>query len=416
MKQTDVLVIGAGPAGTVAAAIIKQHGYDVTIVEKTQFPRFVIGESLLPRCLDSLEEAGFLPALQAQGFQEKNGAKFNLHGRICDFSFREQYTQGYQYAWQMPRADFDLTLANECERMGIPVHYQSELVALEIHEDATSTATIRSNDGNQWQIRARFIVDGSGYGRVIPRLFGLDMPPGLPARKTIFSHMTDPRRMEREEPTRIVIYAQDLDCWIWTIPFSNGNTSVGFVAEPAYFEPFGSDEDIVTKYKKLVANDPNLRERFGEAEILFEPKILQGWSATSSTFHGKGYVLTGNVTEFLDPIFSSGVTLATVSAQKAAQLVVRYLGGEQVDWENDYMRFMERGVDVFRTYVKAWYSGELFKIFFAENKDPLVKAQICSVLAGYVWDETNPFVKNHQKAVTSLIKFIERDNEPAENL
>lgn len=409
MKNIDVLVIGAGPAGSVAAAIIKKAGFNVEIVEKTQFPRFVIGESLLPRCLEGMEEAGFLPALKAQGFQEKWGAKFVLGDKVCDFSFETQHTEGYNYAWQMPRADFDMTLANECGRMGIPVHYLSELTAIEMNEDGSSISTIQKENGESWQVKARFIVDGSGYGRVIPKLFKLDLPPGLPTRKTIFCHMEDPRRMEMVEPNRIVVYAQDTDCWIWTIPFSTGVTSVGFVANPEYFEPFGSDEDIVAKYRRLLENDPNTAYRFKDAGLKFEPRILQGWSATSSTFYGKGYVLTGNVTEFLDPIFSSGVTLATVSSQKAANLVVKHLQGEQVDWENDYMKFMEQGVDVFRTYVKAWYTGDLYKIFFAEYKDPVIKSQICSVLAGYVWDDTNPFVKNHQKAITSLIKFLERE-------
>jgi hypothetical protein len=116
-------------------------------VEKTQFPRFVIGESLLPRCLEGMEEAGFLPALTAQGFQEKSGAKFVLGDKVCDFSFETQYTKGYNYAWQMPRADFDMTLANECERMGIPVHYLSELTAIEMNEDGSSVSTIQKETG-----------------------------------------------------------------------------------------------------------------------------------------------------------------------------------------------------------------------------------------------------------------------------
>src|SRR5690606_37084640 len=106
MMTTDVLVIGAGPSGTVAAAIIKQAGFDVCIVEKTQFPRFVIGESLLPRCLDSLATAGLLDTIVEQKFQVKSGAKFIRNGEICDFTFEKQHTRGQQYAWQMPRADF----------------------------------------------------------------------------------------------------------------------------------------------------------------------------------------------------------------------------------------------------------------------------------------------------------------------
>jgi flavin-dependent dehydrogenase len=406
---TDVLVIGAGPSGTVAAAIIKRAGFDVRIVEKMQFPRFVIGESLLPRCLEALDDAGFMDALNEQKFQVKSGAKFVREGKVCDFTFEKQHTDGWRYAWQMPRADFDLTLANECERMGIPVSYRHEVTAIEIADDGSSTTTIKPEDGAAYQVNARFIVDGSGYGRVIPRLFNLEKPSTQPARKTMFAHLTDPRRLEREEPNRIVVYVHQDDCWIWTIPFANGNTSVGYVSSPDFFEKYtGAAEE---QFRRMIADEPELDERFGQADLLFEPKVLQAWSATTDTFWGKGFILTGNVTEFLDPIFSSGVTLATVSAQTAAKLVVRYLNGEDVDFQKEYTEPTMHGVSVFRTYVNGWYDGTLFKIFFAENKSEQFKEQICSVLAGYVWDMSNPFVKNHEKSVRTLARFL--DNTPA---
>jgi flavin-dependent dehydrogenase len=117
-------------------------------------------------------------------------------------------------------------------------------------------------------------------------------------------------------------------------------------------------------------------------------------------------VLTGNVTEFLDPIFSSGVTLATVSSQTAAKIVIRKLQGEDVDWEEEYMKPTMQGVNAFRSYVNAWYEGTLDTIFFADSQDPLVKSQICSVLAGYVWDLKNPYVKFHDTALHKLARII----------
>jgi flavin-dependent dehydrogenase len=405
MITTDVLVIGAGPSGTVAAAIIKKAGFDVHIVEKQQFPRFVIGESLLPRCLEALEEAGFMEALHAQQFQVKAGAKFIRKGEICDFTFEKQHTDGLKYAWQMPRADFDLTLANECERMGIPLSYKHEVTGIKIAEDGSSITTIQPEAGEAYEIKARFIVDGSGYGRVIPRLFNLDKPSTQPARKTVFAHMTDPKRLEQEEPNRIVVYVHREDCWVWTIPFATGNTSVGYVSNPEFFEKYkGTPEE---QFRSMIADEPALQERFGTAELIFEPRTLQAWSATTDTFWGNGFVLTGNVTEFLDPIFSSGVTLATVSAQLAAKLVIRQLNGEAVDWQKEYTEPTMQGVNVFRTYVNGWYDGTLFKIFFAENKSEEVKEQICSVLAGYVWDLSNPFVKNHEKSIKTLARFLD---------
>lgn len=402
--ETDVLVIGAGPSGTVAAAIIKKAGFDVRIVEKTQFPRFVIGESLLPRCLEALDEAGFLPALYHQHFQEKCGAKFVRNGQLCDFTFDEQHTDGWRHAWQMPRADFDWTLTKECERMGIPVAYKNEVTAIDISEDGSSTTTVKKEDGSEYQVKAKFIVDGSGYGRVIPRLFNLEKPSSQPPRKTVFAHIEDPKRLEQEEPNRIVVYVHHEDCWIWTIPFATGITSVGFVSAPEFFEKYsGTPEE---QLRAMIADVPELKERFKAVPFIFEPRSLQSWSATTDTFYGNGFVLTGNVTEFLDPIFSSGVTLATVSAQTAANLVIRHLKGEKVNWEKEYMEPTMQGVSVFRTYVNAWYDGTLFKIFFADEKNDTIKRQICSVLAGYVWDTTNPFVRNHERSVKSLADFL----------
>lgn len=409
-KQIDVLVIGAGPAGTIAASIIKQAGFSVQIIEKMQFPRFVIGESLLPRCMEALEEAKFLDAVKAKKFQQKDGAKFVMNGDVCDFSFAQQFTQGWGWTWQVPRAEFDTTLADECVKMDIPVHYQTEVTDIKILDDH-SEITIVTADGQKEIITARFIVDGSGYGRVIPRLFGLDRPSSLPPRKTLFSHFKDAHRSAAVEPNRITIYVHNPQTWIWVIPFSNGNTSVGYVGSPEFFEKYtGTPEE---QMRALIMAQPELAERFGDQEMLWEPRTLQSWSVTTDTFYGKGFVLTGNVTEFLDPVFSSGVTLASVSAQLAAHMVIRHLNGEQVDWENEYMKKMMTGVDVFRTYVNGWYDGTLFNIFFAENRNPEIMSQICSVLAGYVWDETNPFVKNHEKNVRTLSRYLETQKSPA---
>lgn len=412
LKQVDVLVIGAGPSGTIAASIVKQAGFTVQIVEKMVFPRFVIGESLLPRCMEALEEAKFLDAVKAKHFQQKDGAKFVMNGEVCDFNFSQQFTPGWNWTWQVPRAEFDKTLADECEKMSVPIHYETEVTDIKIDDNGHSVTTVKKADGTEETISAKFIIDGSGYGRVIPRLFGLDKPSTQYPRKTLFCHMTDPKRSEAVEPNRITVYVHNLKTWIWVIPFSNGNTSVGYVGNPEFFEQFpGTPEE---QFRALIMAQPELATRFGESEMLWEPRTLQSWSATTDTFYGNGFVLTGNVTEFLDPVFSSGVTLASVSAQLASKMVIRHLNGDtSIDWENDYMKKMMQGVDVFRTYVNGWYDGTLFNIFFAENRNPEIMSQICSVLAGYVWDESNPFVKNHEKNVRTLSRYLESQKATA---
>jgi flavin-dependent dehydrogenase len=403
-EKTDVLVIGAGPAGTVAASIINKAGFKVMIVEKLKFPRFVIGESLLPRCMEALTEAGFLDAVKEAGFQEKFGAKFVKNGKICDYLFADQFTPGWNWTWQVPRAEFDMILADTAEKMGIPVRYETTVTAIEFN-GSDSVTTVEDMEGNPSQIEARFIVDGSGYGRVIPRLFKLDTPSSLAPRKALFAHVADKKRSMDDEPNRITIIVHKKGIWIWVIPFSNGNTSVGFVGDHEFFKGHeGSSED---QLRALIATEPYLAERLKDVELIFEPRILESWSATSSAFYGEGFVLTGNVTEFLDPVFSSGVTLATVSSQLAAHLVIRKLNGEVIDWDAAYTEPMMQGVDTFRTYVNSWYDGTLDTIFFANNQKPEIKSMICSVLAGYVWDKNNPYVKDHKTAVTKLARTIE---------
>lgn len=405
-NNVDVLVIGAGPSGTISAAMLKKAGLSVQIVEKVKFPRFVIGESLLPRCIESLDAAGLLDAIKKKNFQEKTGAKFVLDGKICDFKFAQQYTKGWNHAYQVQRADFDKALADACEEKGIPVQYETEVVDIKFNTDGSSITTVKFLDGTTQQINAKFIVDGSGYGRVIPTLFGLNKPSTQYTRKAVFAHLKDPYRNEHDEPDRITIYVHNHNTWIWVIPFSTGTTSLGFVSSPEFFEKYSGS--LSEKYKQMIDSEPDIKSRFRDFEMIWdEPKILQGWSATTDTFYGNGYVLTGNVTEFLDPVFSSGVTLASVSAQRAAELVIKHFKGEKVDWDKDYVKFMQTGIDVFRVFVNGWYDGTLFKIFFAENPDEDMRNKICSVLAGYVWDETNPFVSKSEKMVSTLAKFIE---------
>lgn len=402
-EKVDVLVIGAGPAGTVAASIIHQAGYTVKIVEKQKFPRFVIGESLLPRCMEALTEAKFVEALEKRDFQKKYGAKFVKGDAICDFTFENQYTDGWKWTWQVPRADFDTTLADTVQEMGVPVEYETTVTAIRFN-GSDSVTTVEDINGNKKEIEARFIVDGSGYGRVIPKLFNLEKESVLQPRKALFAHTVDKKRYMDAEPNRITAVVHKKGTWIWIIPFSTGVTSLGFVSEPEFFEGFeGNNEE---KYRAMLEAEPFTRERFRDVELVFEPRILESWSATTDKFYGEGFVLTGNVTEFLDPIFSSGVTLATVSSQTAAKLVIRKLKGEAVDWEKEYMEPTMQGVNVFRSYVMAWYEGTLDTIFFRKDPDETIKRQICSVLAGYVWDTTNPYVAKHDTLPKRLARMI----------
>ncbi|AYB34943.1 NAD(P)/FAD-dependent oxidoreductase [Chryseolinea soli] len=405
MNKIDVLVIGAGPAGSVSAAMIHKAGLSVRVVEREKFPRFVIGESLLPRCMEVLEDAEFLDAVKAKKFQEKFGAKFMKEEKVSDFNFSDQFSKGWTWTWQVQRAEFDLTLITDVQRRGVPVDFETTVTAIEFLPDESSITSVEKKDGTTDKIEARFIIDASGYGRVIPRLFNLDKPSNLDPRKAVFAHVNDIHRNNHDEPNRIIAVMYAPGIWSWIIPFSTGVTSLGFVGSFDYFNAMGGDPS--SQFRTFIDGNAYLKQRFGDVEWVFEPRKLEAWSATTDKFYGHGFVLTGNVTEFLDPIFSSGVMFATVSSHTASKMVIRKLKGENVDWDNDYTNFIRQGVDTFRTYVMAWYDGTLEKIFFSKNPDPEIKRQICSVLAGYVWDQSNPYVKDHAGSLKRLAKLID---------
>lgn len=405
----DVLIIGAGPSGCVASAYLKNNGISCKVVEKSKFPRFVIGESLLPRCMDHFEETGLLDCLMEQNYEIKAGARFLKDGIVCNFDFGKKHTPGWDYTWQVPRADFDNTLAKEIVKKGVDVSFGHEVTAVKFEEKGYSTTTVKDEEGNDYKINAKFIIDSSGYGRVLPRLLDLDKPSALAVHSAIYTHVKEPNRPSGIEGTLITFDVVTDDVWLWVIPFSNGNTSIGFVGPTEFIESF--DGSPSKKLREMLKISDYYYDRLKDLDFLFEPHIIKNYSKAVKQLYGKGYALTGNSAEFLDPVFSSGVTFATESGLKAAKLIAKELNGEKVDWEEDYTEYIMRGVNVFRTYVTEWYTGNLQKIFFHRPENPVIKEQICAVLAGYVWDETNPFVKNHNRLVKTVAKVIDMENE-----
>ncbi len=403
-ESCDVLVIGAGPAGSVAAALVQKAGFKVRLVEKEKFPRFVIGESLLPRCMEVLEDCDLLEVVKKKNFQEKFGAKFVKGDSVADYNFSDHFTPGWTWTWQVPRAEFDSTLIEAVSQRGVHVDFETSVTDIQFFEDESSLITIQRLNGETEQIKARFIIDASGYGRVIPRLFNLDAPSNQLTRKAVFAHMEDPKRQDYDEPNRIIIVNYEPGVWAWIIPFSSGVTSLGFVGDPAFFKKVNGD--LNQQFELLINNLPYLKKRFGESKRIFEPRKLEGWSAKTEKFFGNGFVLTGNVTEFLDPIFSSGVMFATVSSHLATKLAIKKLQGTTVDWQAEYSNVLKSGVDTFRAFVMAWYDGTIEKIFYHKEQDPLLKKQVTSILAGYVWDENNPFVKDPTGELKRLEKMI----------
>lgn len=403
MQQVDVLIIGAGPSGSVSSAWLNKNKYKVLVLEKQKFPRFVIGESLLPHCMDHLDEVGFIDNIKKHGFQIKTGASFYRGNHKTDFLFADQFTKGWSWTWQVKRADFDHILINSAIEQGVPVKFQCEVTNVEADEKEQVT-TYTDASGETHTVKSRFIIDASGYGRVLPRMFKLDLPVSTPPRGAVFCHIQDTKRKPEESGNIFIHSFNENSAWIWVIPFSDQTTSVGVVSDNSLVQDFAADNG--TKFLNHIRNFPELNGRFSSEKTVFEPRTILNYAVGVKQLFGPGYVLCGNSTEFLDPVFSSGVTLATGSGIKAAKLTHQQLSGEKVDWLNDYENVLRRGIDVFRTFVLGWYNGDMQTIIYSHDMDSSLKRQICSVLAGYVWDENNPVVKKHKTLVPTLAKVI----------
>lgn len=406
VERRQVVVIGAGPSGSIASALLHRRGRDVLVLERQKFPRFSIGESLLVHCLDFVAEAGMIDAVDAAGFQYKNGAAFARRGEYSDYDFGQRTAPGRPSTYQVQRATFDKLLADEAAKQGVEIRYEVEIVAVGAPEGSGRRAlTVRQANGEVTTVEADFVLDASGFGRTLPKLLDLEVPSDFPTRQALFTHVEDhiPAGAFDRQKIRVTVHPQHVDVWYWLIPFSNGRCSLGVVARREFLSRYEGTVD--QRLRAIVAEDPGLSSLLANAKWDTPARELAGYAANVKAMHGPGFALLGNAAEFLDPVFSSGVTIAMRSASMAVNVLDRQLRGEKVDWNRDFEQPLRRGVDCFRAYVEAWYDGRFQTIVFAERQLDPVKRMVCSVLAGYAWDETNPFAARAHHRLDQLAKL-----------
>ena len=403
MQEVDVFIIGAGPAGSIAAAKLVQEGLDVLVVDKLKMPRFVIGESLLPRCNELLEDANMLEAVEKAGFQFKGGAIFqDEHGGEAVLDFSQNLGQKWGSSFQVKREIFDKILIDDAEQKGAKVLYEVEVVG---YDPDNNIITTKDKDGNEQKYKAKKVLDASGYGKVLPRLLDLETNSSLALRRATFARVDNDIRPEGELEGYIVIdVVGDNEAWIWNIPFSDGTTSVGVVCTEEYFQSFGMDDESF--WKHIIYNHKHASKRYKDSKLTVEVGSLSGYSSAVKKLYDTNFILTGNASEFLDPVFSSGVTLALESGAKAAELTAKELKGEKVDYKKEYEEYMMMGINVFRDYVNGWYDGTLQTILFSDKKTPDITKKIIAILSGYVWDENNSFVTSSKYALQTTYQVL----------
>lgn len=404
--KLDVVIIGAGPSGAAAAAFLRQKGRSVEVIEKTHFPRFSIGESLLAQSVAILDDAGLLPAVKAGGFQFKDGAAFQLEDDYKDIYFPDKSSPGPGTTFQVMRSKFDKILADGAAEMGAKVVYGEEVTAFESDEDGVRL-TVKNEAGEVRTIEARFCLDGSGFGRTLSRLLDLETPSDFPPRQGIFCQVID----NIDDPTfdrnkiLVSIHPEHRHVWYWLIPLADGITSMGVVGSPEIIQAAGATEQ--ERLDNLVAKATRMNEVLKNKQPYREPGTIHGYACSVKSLFGPSYALLGNAAEFLDPVFSSGVTIALKSAQLATGLIDRQLNGETVDWQREFSDELYVGIDTFRACVATWYDESLQRIIFnkPEEANDIVR-HLTSVLAGYAWDRNNPIVQQPSKYLRTVDRYL----------
>ena len=316
----------------------------------------------------------------------------------------KNFSDGPGTIYQVRRGIFDKILIDEAAKQGVDVRFGHGVTAFDNSGDV-ARLSVATDTGENYELTAKFVLDASGYGRVLPRLLDLESPSELPPRQAHFTHIDDNITSPKFDRNKILIntHLEHRDVWIWLIPFGDNRCSIGVVGTPDKLA--GESEAVL---KKFVYECPMLAEILDKAvwENDFPFRSIQGYSANVKTLYGKHFALLGNAAEFLDPVFSSGVTIALHSAKLAADLLAKQLKGEAVDWQTEFADQLMIGVNAFRTYVNGWYDFRFQNAIYAPNRSPEISRMISSILAGYAWDTNNPFVEKSEQRLSTLAALV----------
>ncbi len=322
-EACDVLVIGGGPAGSTAAALLAEAGRDVLLLDKDRHPRFHIGESLLPRNLAIFDRLGVRDRIHALGVF-KPGAEFvaDATGEQVAFSFAAGLDRRYTHCYQVPRAPFDAALLDNAREKGARVHQETRVTEVAFAADASAVAQARGPDGAERPIAARFVLDATGRDTLLANQFGLKVPDKRLNTAAVYAHFHGVEARTGEHAGCITVHLVE-DGWFWMIPLPDQIMSVGFVSNPAAFrDRVGTLSDLL--FARIAAS-PTVAARMAAASLASEVTATGNYSYRSRALWGEGWMTLGDAFGFLDPVFSSGVLLAMASAEMGAAVADTWL-------------------------------------------------------------------------------------------
>ena len=380
----DVLVIGGGPAGSCAAARARQHGLRTLVAEKCAFPRFHIGESLLPAGNRVLREIGVWPKVEAAGFIPKFGAEFHRAdgSGVKKIVFRESFIPGLDSTFQVERARFDSVLLDHARDLGAEVRMETTVTSL-VNEGDRHRATLKGPAGES-VVTTPWVIDATGRetGLMSDQKRQLDPSP-FPKRIAIYSHFTGVVRAPGREGGNIVIVRLE-GGWFWIIPIDAEKTSVGIVTTLEAFR--GAKETPENYFQRAIAGSSKLRELLHGAMPTMGFHVTSDYSYFRRNLAQERLVLAGDAGGFFDPVFSSGVYMATSSGKRAADVVARAHAekrGLTPTEQRDYTRAVKRHAGVFQKLIAAFYDDDAFDVFMCEVVPWDMERGLNSIVAGY---------------------------------
>jgi len=379
----DVAIIGGGPAGSTAATLLAKAGRRVIVFERDKFPRFHIGESLLPFSMGTFDRLGVREKLDA-AFMPKYGGEITAAcgTKGAKFYFKDGFRSQRDSAYQVTRSEFDKLLLDHSRENGAEVREETEVTKLEFADDRVKIA-IEAADGKKSTIDARYLLDCSGRQTILGTMFNLKQTYDHLQKFSVFAHYEGVDRYPGLDGT-LIRMVRGLDRWFWTIPLTETRTSVGVVMDTAAFRKAKLSPEVALE--QLIAEQPLMVERMKNAERVTPVYSASDFSYRNTRLDGDRWLLAGDAAGFIDPVFSSGVFLAIMSAERAADTVEEVLRDESKQHRafRKYSHDVNRIMDIYLTFVNAWYQRgkEFLEVFLSPSDTVQIAAAVNAVLAG----------------------------------